>query len=188
MLISDKQHQANCRNAEQSTGPKTPEGKAAVRLNALTYGLRARQLLLDNEDPEEYKQLWNDLLSQWKPQNRTEHLHLEQMATAQWLLARNARSERRIQDTFIDLEDVDQLFKLLDRVSTLRARLERSFTSALHELKQAQKERQAVQPKPAARAQSAAPPAQSAEPPCYEMSPGTEAPPAFCAAATPDTR
>jgi hypothetical protein len=39
MLISDKQHEANCQNAQQSSGPKTPEGKAAVRLNALTHGL-----------------------------------------------------------------------------------------------------------------------------------------------------
>ena len=96
MLISDKQHEANRQNAQQSAGPATPEGKAAVRLNALTYGLRARDLLRPNDDPEEYKQLWDDLVSDWQPQNRTERMHLEQMATSQWLLARFAKSERRI--------------------------------------------------------------------------------------------
>ena len=46
MIISEKQHQANRQNAQHSTGPNTPEGKAAVRLNALTYGLRTRGLIL----------------------------------------------------------------------------------------------------------------------------------------------
>src|ERR1022692_3847223 len=51
MLISDKQQEANRQNAQQSTGPKTPEGKAAVRLNALTYGLRARNLIPPTKTP-----------------------------------------------------------------------------------------------------------------------------------------
>ncbi|MGA2738055.1 MAG: hypothetical protein ABSG65_11470 [Bryobacteraceae bacterium] len=55
MLICDKQHEANQQNAQQSTGPKTPEGKAAVPLNALKYGLRARDLLLPRDDPEEWQ-------------------------------------------------------------------------------------------------------------------------------------
>ena len=33
MLIQEKQHQANCENAQKSTGPKTPEGKEPVRFN-----------------------------------------------------------------------------------------------------------------------------------------------------------
>ena len=50
MLISRKQHQANRENAQHSTGPVSPEGKAAVRLNALTFGLRARDVVLIHED------------------------------------------------------------------------------------------------------------------------------------------
>ena len=42
MIISEKQQQANQQNAQKSTGPTTPEGKNAVRFNALTYGLRTR--------------------------------------------------------------------------------------------------------------------------------------------------
>jgi hypothetical protein len=49
MLISEKQQEANRQNAAHSTGPKTPEGKDAVRLNALQYGLRARSLLITGE-------------------------------------------------------------------------------------------------------------------------------------------
>ena len=39
MMTSPKKAEANRRNALNSTGPRTPEGKAAVRLNALKHGL-----------------------------------------------------------------------------------------------------------------------------------------------------
>jgi len=69
-----------------------------------------------------------------------------------------------------------------------RARLERSFTTALHELKQLKRERQAqpqpqpVQTTPAAKAKPPAPP------PDYVMSEGTGAHPVSCSPITPDTR
>ena len=86
MLISDKQQEANRQNAQHSTGPKTPEGKAAVRFNALTWSLRARSLMITGDDPAEYQQLWDDLEAEWKPQTHTERYYMEQMCTSQWLL------------------------------------------------------------------------------------------------------
>jgi len=62
MIISEKQQAANRQNAQQSTGPKTPAGKAQVRFNALTWSLRARSLMLPRDIPEEYQQLWDCLL------------------------------------------------------------------------------------------------------------------------------
>ena len=184
MIISDKQHEANRQNAQHSTGPVTPEGKASVRLNALTYGLRARSTLIPGEDPEEYKQLWDELSAEWQPQTRTERMHLEQMAIDQWLLARIARGERQIFEA--DLEIKEQ-FVLLNYASVYRVRLERSFTSALHELKQAQKERQARQRQQAQTAKAVQ--AEHAAPhPDYAMSAGTEAHPAFGSPVTPDSR
>ena len=38
-MTSEKKGEANRRNALKSTGSKTSEGKAAVRLNALRHGL-----------------------------------------------------------------------------------------------------------------------------------------------------
>jgi len=51
-MSSDKQVQANRRNALKSTGPRTPEGKAAVRQNALRHGLLSKETLLPGEDQE----------------------------------------------------------------------------------------------------------------------------------------
>ena len=87
-MVSTKQLEANRRNAALSTGPRTEEGKSAVRLNALQHGLRARSVLLPGENVEDYHQLCADLEDNWQPRNRTEQLLVEQMAVAQWKLAR----------------------------------------------------------------------------------------------------
>jgi len=44
--VSAKQIEANRRNALRSTGPTTPQGKKASRLNALKYGLRANEVII----------------------------------------------------------------------------------------------------------------------------------------------
>jgi hypothetical protein len=188
MLISAKQQQANRQNAQHSSGPKTPEGKKAVRFNALTWSLRARSLMLSTDCGEDYQQLWDALDAEWQPQTHSERHYLEQMATAQWLLTRNAASERRIHEANLPLE---KEIALLDRVSVQRVRLERSFTSGMRELQQLQKDRQSRsqrQPAPTVHP-PAHPPAQSPVPrPDYVMSESAEAHPVFCSPITPDSR
>ena len=48
-MASEKQVRANRQNIQMSTGPKTPEGKAAVRLNAAKHGLLSEEALLPGE-------------------------------------------------------------------------------------------------------------------------------------------
>jgi hypothetical protein len=195
MLISRKQHQANRENAQHSTGPVSPEGKAAVRCNALTFGLRARIVVLIDEDEAAYQQLWDVLESEWQPQAPTERILLERMAVAHWLLMRTDRSEERV---FTATEPGAEQFALLDRVSAQRARLERSFSTAMRELKQLQNERRArtqpecTQPEPVQPVKSEpaiVPPAhRPAPPPAYVMSGAPDAPPLSCAPLSQDTR
>ena len=45
-MATEKQIAANRLNAQKSTGPKTPEGRAAVRLNGVKHGLTAETLVL----------------------------------------------------------------------------------------------------------------------------------------------
>ena len=49
-MTSDKQVQANRCNARKSKGPKTLEGKAAIRLNVNKHGLPSQEVLLPGED------------------------------------------------------------------------------------------------------------------------------------------
>ena len=193
MLISEKQQQANQQNAQKSTGPSTPEGKNAIRFNALTYGLRTRETILGRENANEYSDLWDELDADWQPQTRTERCYLETMATSQWLLKRIADSESRIYET---IAIGDQQFRMLGYVAKQRAQLERSFRTAIADMRQSQKERRATQPQPpqteqpakpasAATSKPAAPPA---PPPDYVMSERAEPHPAFCSPVNPDSR
>ena len=193
MIISEKNEQSNRQNAQHSTGPKTLEGKAAIRFNALTYGLRTKATILPDDDAAEYSRLWDELHVDWQPQDRTELAYLETMVTSQWLLARVAESEKKV---YMFIAFGEQQFKMLAAVAKLRAQLERSFRTAIEDMKQSQKERRqqhARQPQPAQPTKPASAPAPKpagpqAPPPDYVMSEGAEAHPVFCAPVTPDTR
>jgi hypothetical protein len=194
MLISEKQHAANRQNAQHSTGPKTPEGKAAVRFNALTFTLRAQHLILPHDNPEDYQQLWNNLEAEWQPQTDAERHFMDQMCESDWLLTRNAYNEKLVYAAGLQLE---KRLALVNNFSVLRVRLQRSYTTAMREIQQLQAKRRAQpQPQPVQLAQTA-PTAQPAAPsseqppaqhPAYIMSEGAEAPPIVCAPATTDTR
>ena len=63
---SVRQIEANRRNALHSTGPTTPEGKQASRLNALKHGLRAKEVTIPGqEDPAEFEVILRELYEDW---------------------------------------------------------------------------------------------------------------------------
>jgi hypothetical protein len=192
MVISEKQHQANRENAQHSSGPVTEEGKAAIRYNALTFGLRTRATVLQTENVADYYRLWNELVAEFKPQTRTEFCHVETMVSSQWLLARVAKSEQQI---YTEVAFGERQFALLAQVDKQRARLERSFRTAIADMQQSQRDRHSrSQPQPAKPASAPAPkPAGTqtgpqAPPPEYVMSESAEPHPVFCSAVTPDSR
>jgi hypothetical protein len=186
MIISDKQHQANRQNAQHSSGPKTPEGKAAIRFNALTYGLRTRATVLPHENPDDYDRLWDELEADWQPQTRTEWCYLETMVTSQWLLARAAASESRIYQL---IPFGEKQFVMLAYVAKQRAQVERSFRTAIADMKQSQKDRQSSpQPRPAQTAHTAKPSPPPIPQPSYVISEGAQNHPVSCSPAAPDSR
>lgn len=159
-----KQIEANRRNAQQSTGPRTPEGKAAVSLNALRHGLRARTVVLPAESRQDFHRLCDDLAAEWQPLTRTEHFYLEQMAVAQWKLMRMEVGEA---DLFHGDAAAQTQVPLLDRLWQAQCRLERSFARAHRELERLQNSRRhpihpPEEPAPAPRPAAEFPPPASA--------------------------
>ena len=71
-MTSARQIESNQRNARQSTGPKTPEGKAKSRVNALKHGLAAETLVIDGlqNDFAERMTEWDQSIEPSTPEGR----------------------------------------------------------------------------------------------------------------------
>jgi hypothetical protein len=92
-MRSERRKAANQANASRSTGPKTPDGKAVVRLNALRHGLLARDAVLPGEDPDAFEELWNRVRADLSPMGPIEELLADRVVNAMWRLRRLARAE-----------------------------------------------------------------------------------------------
>jgi hypothetical protein len=92
-MTSERQKAANRVNARHSTGPKTPKGKAAVRLNAFRHGLLARDVVLPQEDVDAFEGLWNQIRADLLPVGPIEEFLADQITNAIWRLRRAARAE-----------------------------------------------------------------------------------------------
>jgi hypothetical protein len=178
-MASQKQIDANRANAQRSTGPKTPEGKAASSLNALKHGLTAELAVIPGEDPDAFDESARSFFDHLQPVGPLETQLVEQIVTASWRLARLRGfetglftlrlidEEKWIDEHYTGLTTQDRLAHVFqddcgrrDAFTTLaryETRVERAFYRALHELQRLQ----------AARADSPAPsppaPAQSGE-------------------------
>jgi hypothetical protein len=83
-------------NAQLSTGPRTPEGKAISARNSLKLGLYSQAALLPGEDPEEFAQLSRDFEAQFPPANPVEAQILADLIRGIWLVRRCQRIEAQV--------------------------------------------------------------------------------------------
>jgi hypothetical protein len=92
-IATEAQMNANRLNAQKSTGPRTPEGKAATSRNSLTHGLTANQFLILDEHSDEFIVLLNDLRESFRPVGPAEERLVLRIAANQWRLDRIIRME-----------------------------------------------------------------------------------------------
>ena len=83
-MATKSQIDANRRNAQKSTGPKTQEGKDKSRRNGLQHGLTAKTCMLEDEDPEALVDLLNEIREKFNPQDTDEDFLIERMAKARF--------------------------------------------------------------------------------------------------------
>ena len=80
--------EANRRNAQHSTGPRTRKGKATASENALTHGLTARMVTLPGEDPQAYGEYRNAIHTDLNPVGTFESELVDRIVTCSWRLRR----------------------------------------------------------------------------------------------------
>ena len=98
---------ANRRNAQASTGPKTPAGKSVSARNAVRHGILARlKVLPEVERSEDWEDHFNTVVDDIAPVGPLETALAERVALHLWRLARVARYEREV--TALGLETVHE--------------------------------------------------------------------------------
>jgi hypothetical protein len=102
-----RQIDANRRNAKKSTGPRTPQGKAESRLNALQSGLYAQSTIIPGEDPAQLEALTADYFRQYRPANALERGLLDILVDCEWKLRRFRTIEADIFAREVDRIDPD---------------------------------------------------------------------------------
>src|SRR5437879_7039081 len=97
MAMSPRKLSANRQHSRQSTGPRTPEGKARFRLNAVRQGLLAKEVIVpvgdEQEKRAEFELLFDDLWQHYAPVGPVEEMLVEKIAIAYWRLRRATRAE-----------------------------------------------------------------------------------------------
>ena len=98
-MTSQRQIEANRRNATNSTGPRTTRGKAVVALNAVQHGLLSRQAVIQGESEAELIDLGKRLRGQLAPMGELELLLADRIVSTAWRLRRAIALETLLFDT-----------------------------------------------------------------------------------------
>ncbi len=168
-MPTQRQIDANRRNAEKSTGPRSQEGKAVSRFNSLQHGLAAESMVLPYENAADYTTLRNELLESNNPANLHERMLVDKLAQSCWRMMRATAAETGILDNGVrGLQSQMELASLppgredeavavyltseanvnLDRFLRYHAAAERSYYRALEALRRAQNDRRRLQRNP----------------------------------------
>jgi hypothetical protein len=136
---------ANRANAQKSTGPRSAEGKAASRFNALKHGLDAQSIVLPNEDPADYEALANEYDRSLRPTTPTERFHVDTLIRSDWQKRRLQLVEADLFRTLLAenpgaglasaLLSESPAAKLLARIQRQLAAFERAWYRAHRELR-----------------------------------------------------
>jgi hypothetical protein len=86
--LSEAQLAANRANAQHSTGPTSPEGKAKVSLNAVKTGLTGRTVLLSSEEAAPYQALLVEFEKALQPVGIEERALVQSIVDCRWRLDR----------------------------------------------------------------------------------------------------
>ena len=96
-MATQKQIAANRRNAQRSTGPRSPQGKIASSRNSLATGIHAAaETILPHEAPKALAALAAEYHAHYQPQTPAERCLVDSLVSDEWLLRRFRRIEGEI--------------------------------------------------------------------------------------------
>ena len=146
-----RQIEANRLNAQKSTGPRTPQGKAVSSQNALQSGLDAESQFVTGEDRADFAALQDEYIARFQPLTPEERFQVDTLLRNEWILRRLFRAEAQLWEYHTMRADRsegvplgealvagNEVFRRLQRRITLA---ERSYKDAFAELERLQRAR-----------------------------------------------
>src|SRR5437899_11775695 len=104
-MSTEAQINANRLNAQKSTGPATPEGKARSALNALKSGIDAWSTIICGEDPAELETLTEQFLQHYRPADPVQLSLVDTLISTEWIQRRLRRIEAQLWNFRVDILD-----------------------------------------------------------------------------------
>jgi hypothetical protein len=151
-MTTENKIEANRLNAQKSSGPRTPEGKAKSSQNAVTHGLCSARPVLAVENKDEFDRFANDFIANLDPLNPVEEFLSRRIACLAWRLQRAARYETLVLDNLCKTSDsapgqsADQALgqiltddfrnqRTLEKIQRYETQLERSMLRCIKQLR-----------------------------------------------------
>jgi hypothetical protein len=95
--VSLQRLEANRKNAQKSTGPRTAKGKAIVGMNAVKWGIFTKRVVVHGlqirERSKEFEELRERLREELAPVGAVEEMLVDRVVTAHWRLRRALTAE-----------------------------------------------------------------------------------------------
>ena len=139
-MATQAQIEANRRNSQKSTGPRSAEGKAVSRFNALQSGIHAKSQVIPGENAGELEALAADYQEEFQPETPLERFLVDSLICADWQLRRLRRIEAQLwQRELEEGADLAEAYTRNAAFARLHRRMdaaERSYYRALKEMQQ----------------------------------------------------
>jgi len=103
---------ANRRNAQRSTGPLTPRGKALASQNSLKHGLLAHQQVIAGESQADYDLYKDQILAELNPLTPMESMLADRIVSLSWRLKRADLTQNQTIDVLTEKDATNPLAKL----------------------------------------------------------------------------
>ena len=144
----DRRAEANRANAQKSTGPTSPEGKARSSQNRTVHGLTGAFRVLEGESQEKFDALVDQLILDEQPVGIAEIELVKKMAEHMWLSERASRFQEAcflvMPQTPDQIENVEAEIRVrpeLERYTRYQAHHDCAYARASAELLKRKKER-----------------------------------------------
>lgn len=161
-MSTASQTNANRVNVNESTGPRTAEGKARSSRNSTIHGLTGKSPILPGEDPSGLQDLTARYRADLHPEGQAEQDLVDRMAVATYRLRRIARIETGCLDLRLRFQPMPEGYnqdgsadplawaflndcqcgQVLDKLGRYESRIQREYSRCLADLQKLQAARQ----------------------------------------------